>query len=392
MDWKIYDYQLPEENLALKPAQSRDKSKLFIYNSVNDEILFDYFLNLDKYLPKKSFLVLNNTKVAPVRVEMIKKTGGKVKTVFLINEYQGDKKIKLLVDRKVNVGDELFFQSGLSVKIIEQKEKIFLGSFDFEDKKLFEQFYKYGSMPIPIYLKKTSLSETQLKKSYQTVFAKKVGSVAAPTASLHFTNRVFKKIKKKGINKFFITLHVGMGTFTPVTEENLKNKSLHEEYYEVDYQSFKSFETLRKQGKKLVAVGTTVVRTLESVVRSSFKLFRDSTIESFIVREFPLPMVGHSKAKKIKPSFLLNNNNLSLTKNQSFSFFEKTNLFIFPPFNFKMVDCLITNFHLPKSSLMMLVEAFLQHKKAKRHLVDLYKIAIENNFRFYSFGDAMLIV
>ncbi len=362
MDWQLYDYYLPEKNLALKPEIPRDHSKIFVYFTKTDEIIFDIFFNIDKYLSKDNFLVLNNTKVVPVRIEMKKQTGGKVVSLFLINEYQGDKKIQFLVDRKINIGEKIYFKNGEFIKVLEQNKNIFTGKFNFDDKKLFELFFKYGSMPIPLYLKNTPLKKSELKERYQTVFAKNIGSVAAPTASLHFTKRVFNKLEKIGIKKYYVTLHVGLGTFASINESNIKNKSLHEEYYQVEDEVWKNINLLKTQGKKLVAVGTTVVRTLESKVRR----------RNFLTQWRPL----HPKS----------------SKNLSPSSFSKTNLFIFPPFNFQMIDCLITNFHLPKSSLMMLVEAFLQYKKAKRHLIDLYKIAIKNNFRFYSFGDAMVII
>lgn len=341
MNLNAYDYFLPEKNLALSPAEPRDNSRLFIYNTKTDEIIFDYFYNLDKYLPKNSFLVLNNTKVLPARVEMKKESGGKVIVLFLVNTLsRGEEShIKALADRKINVGGKLFFDDKHFVEVLSQKEHIFDLKFNFPRKKLLALLKKYGTMPIPLYLKKTPLKRDELLEKYQTIFAKKEGSSAAPTASLHFTNNVFKKLEEKGIEKYFITLHVGLGTFAPLTYDNLKTKKLHEEYFEVDKMTLQCINTLKSERKKLVAVGTTVIRTLESKAR-----------------------------------------------------YRKTNLFIFPPYNFKMVDVLITNFHLPKSSLMMLVEAFLQYKGAKKSLVELYNIAIKNNFRFYSFGDAMLIL
>jgi S-adenosylmethionine:tRNA ribosyltransferase-isomerase len=197
-------------------------------------------------------------------------------------------------------------------------------------------------MPIPPYLKKTSLKKDELLAKYQSIFAREKGSSAAPTASLHFTEKVFEKLGEKGIGKHFVTLHVGMGTFAPLTKDNLENKTLHHESYLIDKDTYDLILKEKKQGKKLVSVGTTVTRTLESVAKTGLLAV-------------------------------------------------KTDLFIYPPYNFKMVDHLITNFHLPKSSLMMLVEAFLQNKRAKRKLINLYNVAIENKFRFYSFGDAMLI-
>jgi S-adenosylmethionine:tRNA ribosyltransferase-isomerase len=373
MNLDDYDYFLPKKNLALSPAVPRDSSRLFVYNTKTNKIVFDYFYNLDKYLPKKSFLVLNDTKVLPARVQMTRlRQGsggqGKVIALFLINESTRGNKIRTMVDRKVNIGEFLYFDTSTSLsinylRVIGQKEHIFELEFNFSREKLFQLLEKYGTMPIPLYLKKTPLKRDELLEKYQTIFAKKKGSSAAPTASLHFTQRVFDRLVKKGIEKYFVTLHVGLGTFAPITDENFKKKKLHQEFYEVDKDTLQLIEVNKSKRKKLVAVGTTVVRTLESAANN------------FITREshrFAVP----SKVKNF----------------HSPSIIGKTDLFIFPPYDFKMADCLITNFHLPKSSLMMLVEAFLQFKGAKRHLVDLYNIAIRNNLRFYSFGDVMLII
>lgn len=348
MDLIDYDYFLPKNNLALEPMTPRDLSKLFVYNTENNQITFDYFNNLDNHLPENSFLVLNNTKVLPARVEMKKQSGGKALILFLINEPVKSNTVNVMADRKINVGDLLFFDKDNFLKIIGQNKHIFKLNFNFSQLKLFDLLKKYGTMPIPLYLKKTPLKKDELLKKYQTIFAKKEGSSAAPTASLHFTDKVFQKLEKKGIEKLFITLHVGLGTFAPITNKNLIEKKLHKEYFELDKEVFKSINRFKKNNKKLVAVGTTVTRTLESLDRIKF--------------------------------------------NKEGKYFNKTDLFIFPPYNFKMVDILLTNFHLPKSSLMMLVEAFLRYKKARHSLVDLYNIAIKNNFRFYSFGDAMLIL
>ena len=343
-----YEYFLPEANLALEPAVPRDSSKLFIYNTEKDKVIFDTFSNIDKYLPNNSFMVLNNTKVLPARVTMKKESGGKVVVLLLVNEII-DNTLPIIVDRKINVGEKISFDNDNYLHVIGQKENIFEVKFDFGRQHLFSLLNKYGAMPIPPYLKKSTLSKDDLLKKYQTIFAKTDGSAAAPTASLHFTDSVFKKLDEKDIKRLFVTLHVGMGTFAPITDENIKLKKLHEEYYEVEDKTMQCIGTLKKEGKKLVAVGTTVVRTLESISKIHIKNQKEKTI-------------------------------------------EKTDLFIFPPYDFKMVDIMITNFHLPKSSLMMLVEAFLQNKKAKKSLVELYNIAIKNNFRFYSFGDAMLIL
>jgi len=283
--------------------------------------------------------------------------------LFLVNELNRSEKqikntIRIFVDRKVRLGERLFFNRKYYVTVLIQQEHIFTVQFDFSFDKLFSLLEVKGTMPIPLYIKNSPLSRSQLKEKYQTVFAQTKGSAAAPTASLHFTNRLFDKLEKKGIKKEFVTLHVGMGTFAPVTEENMRQKKLHEEWYEIDQHTLQSVQRSKSEGNKLVAVGTTVVRTLESLNPKS------QTLNT--------KQISNSKEKN--------------------SIYGKTDLFIYPPYQFQTVDHMITNFHLPGSSLMMLVEAFLQYKNAKRHLVDLYKIAIGKKFRFYSFGDGMLIL
>ncbi|MFA6521053.1 MAG: tRNA preQ1(34) S-adenosylmethionine ribosyltransferase-isomerase QueA [Candidatus Gracilibacteria bacterium] len=340
----MYDYHLPQELIAKEPASPRDLSKLFIYDTATDKITFDRFENLDKYLPQNSFLVMNKTKVIPARLKVRKETGGTVELLLLINELQpGDTLIKGLSDRKILPGQKLHISEKHLLEVEKQDEKIFYFKPNFPLEDLTAVLLEYGITPIPKYIKETPLTESDLREKYQTVFAKNPGSVAAPTASLHFTPRVFKKLEAKQIPHLFVNLHVGLGTFAPITEENLRSKKLFEEFYEIEKSTEDEIKELKQQGKKLVAAGTTTVRTLES-------------------------------AAKFKKSS------------------GATDIFIFPPFEFRAVDALITNFHIPNSSLMMLVEAFLQFKHSKKHLHELYEIAIKENFRFYSFGDAMLIL
>ena len=351
VDLELYSYNLPKEKIANQPAKPRDFSKLFVYDTLEDKIYFDIFLNLDRYLPKNSFLVLNNTKVLPARVEMLKETGGKVKVLFLVDEAlnENSKLIKGLVNKKLNLKEKIYFPNKKDfIEVVSQEKNIFTFSLKTDLNKFLKLLNLYGEAPLPPYIKNTPLTKKEAKEKYQTIFAKKLGSIAAPTASFHFTKRVFKKLKRKGIEHFFITLHVGLGTFMPISEENIKKRKLHKEYWEIETSIYKKILKL-KQKKKLIAVGTTTTRLLETLVRKKLNL-----------------------SKKILRG--------------------TTELFIFPPFKFKMIDGLITNFHLPKTSLMMLVEAFLQFKNSKRHLKELYEIAIENDFRFYSFGDAMLIL
>jgi len=339
-----YWYELPSEKIAQKPAVPRDSNKLLIYDTKSNSLLIDYFYNLDTYLDSSSIITLNDSRVVPVRVELHKQNGGKIVVLFLINEWINDTStpIPCFFDRKGSVGENLYFSDGSFVTVQSQEEALFYVIWKGRPEALITLLDTYGVMPIPPYIKNTPLSRDELLQQYQTIFAKKEGSSAAPTASLHFTKRVFEKLEKKGIVKKTVTLHVGMGTFAPITEKNIREKRLHNEWYEMTSETFQFIEQSKKSGEKIVAVGTTVVRTLESVANT----------------------------KKLE---------------------GKTDLFIQPPYEFKIVDALITNFHLPGSSLMMLVDAFLVHKQAKKGIIELYEFAIQNEFMFYSFGDAMLI-
>ena len=340
-----YWYELPSRRIAQKPAIPRDSNKLLIYDTQSDSLVVDSFYHLDSYLDSTSIITLNDSRVVPVRIELHKQSGGKIVVLFLINEWINDTSapIPCLFDRKGSVGENLYFKDKSFVTIQNQKESMFYLSWKGRPEALISLLEADGVMPIPPYIKNTPLSRSELLEQYQTIFAKKQGSSAAPTASLHFTKRVFERLEKKGIQKVNVTLHVGMGTFAPVTEQNISEKKLHNEWYEVTEGSFRTITSAKKEGKKIVAVGTTVVRTLESIAQNGV-------------------LVG------------------------------KTNLFIQPPYRFQIVDSLITNFHLPGSSLMMLVDAFLESKQSKKRIIELYDFAIKHDFMFYSFGDAMLIL
>jgi S-adenosylmethionine:tRNA ribosyltransferase-isomerase len=340
-----YWYDLPEELIAQEPVNPRDSSKLLVYNTKTNEVIFDTFSNLVTHLPPSTTLTLNDAKVVPARVTLFKETGGKIVVLFLINEWISTKQgpIPCFLDRKGVVGDKLYFKDKSFCTIQRQEEGLFFVSWEGKAEDLLQKLDMYGGMPVPPYIKHSPLSRDELMEKYQTVFAKHPGSSAAPTASLHFTPSVFKNLEAKGIKKQYITLHVGLGTFAPLTAENLRTKTLHHEWYEVP-----SDFTEATRGKDITAVGTTVARTLESIY------------------QYPEGDVRRHQGE--------------------------TNLFIFPPFRFKAVNHLITNFHLPSSSLMMLVDAFLQDKKAEKNILDLYALAIKEKLRFYSFGDAMLIL
>lgn len=348
-----YAYDLPPELIARTPAEPRDSARLFVYDVAHDRVSFDTFANVARYLPSNAFLVLNKTKVVPSRVEVKKETGGKAELLLLVNELQpGDTQIKTLSDRRLRIGQKLFLTPELWFTVRGQDEKVFLLETNFPIADLTTVLHEHGKTPIPKYIGAEGMSEHELRQKYQTIFAQESGSVAAPTASLHFTPEVFERLESAEIPHTFVRLHVGLGTFAPIGEENLQSKKLFTEYCEVPPETAAHIAHYKKSGRRLLAVGTTTVRTLESAARSAKNKGAD---------EFP-------------------------------AFKGGTDIFIFPPFTFKAVEGLITNFHLPESSLMMLVDAFLLSRGAQRRLRDLYKIAIAEKFRFYSFGDAMLIV
>lgn len=346
---KEYWYELPTEQIAQAPANPRDSSKLLVYDTQRDLIILSTFRKLNHFLPSSSQLILNDAKVVPARCILYKKTGGKVVALFLINEWihSPAELIPVFMDRKVSVGDNLHFANKEVVTVERQIGQIFYVRWRKSKEAFLDNLNKFGVMPIPPYIKHTPLTRDELMEKYQTVFARTPGSSAAPTASLHFTDDVFASLEKNGIERAYVTLHVGLGTFAPLTKENIDSNSLHKEWIEVSKTTVQHIQNAKRNNKTICAVGTTVMRTLES-----YALF-GTTSEQFA---------------------------------------GDTNLFIRPGFQFQLVDHLITNFHLPSSSLMMLVEAFLVHKKAKRRILELYEYAQTHDFRFYSFGDAMLIL
>ncbi|MDD5547674.1 MAG: tRNA preQ1(34) S-adenosylmethionine ribosyltransferase-isomerase QueA [Candidatus Pacebacteria bacterium] len=354
-----YNYEVSPELIAQKPASPRDSAKLLIFHKKTGKVNYDIFRNIIKYLPPKAVLVFNQTKVIPARLEVTKQiTGGKARILYL--ETIGDK-IKVMTDRFLPIGIKVFVDQKLFFTVEGQQEKYYFLKPSFPLKNIYNVLEKYGKTPIPPYIKNSPLSENQLRKEYQAIFAKTKGSVAAPTASLHFTKQLLKKIKKAGIDIKFSTLHVGLGTFAPLTEENIESGKLHNEYYEIDKKTAGFLNKAKKQGRPVIAVGTTVVRTLES-------------------------SVSGNSLKRLSGG---------------------TDLFIKDGYKFGFIDGIITNFHVPQSSLLMLISAFMgfrpkslslgrtsgQAKKysGRKKLLELYKKAAAKKFRFFSFGDGMLI-
>jgi S-adenosylmethionine:tRNA ribosyltransferase-isomerase len=341
-----YNYHLPQELIAHAPAEPRDSARLFVYSTKTNEVVLDTFEHIARYIPADSLLVLNDTQVVPARLELMKLTGGTVRILFLVNEWNKQGPIKGLPDRKLSVGDRLFFNHRGILEVVGQQNE----EFSFRLHISVEEFEKlcqlHGRTPLPPYIH-TTLNEEDARAKYQTVFAAKPASVAAPTASLHFTDRVFASLDAKGIERVSVTLHVGRGTFAPLTVDAMKEKKLHAEPVQVSAESADRILKAKKSGRFIISAGTTATRTLEATADS-------------------------------------------ILKGEGYT--GDTSLMIAPPYQFKIIDGMITNFHIPNTSLLMLLDAFLRSKGAKSTWKELYDRAIREGFRFYSFGDAMLVI
>ncbi|MFO7152973.1 MAG: tRNA preQ1(34) S-adenosylmethionine ribosyltransferase-isomerase QueA [Bacillota bacterium] len=341
MDVKEFYYELPEELIAQEPLPERDKSRLMVVHRDTRSFEHRIFENVVDYLEEGDCLVLNDTKVIPARLLGTRKdTGGKIEFVLLKRIGKDRWEILVKPGRRAKIGSEFTFGDGrLQAKVLDYTDA---GGriVEFYYEGVFEQILdELGKMPVPPYIKK----ELEDKDRYQTVYARKPGSAAAPTAGFHFTERLLKKIEQKGVKVCYITLHVGLGTFRPVKEEKVEEHKMHQEYFEINEETARIINETKQQGKRVIAVGTTSTRTLETVADEN-----------------------------------------GLVKSLS----GWTDLFIYPGYRFKVVDGLITNFHLPESTLLMLVCAFAD----KELIMSAYKEAIRERYRFYSFGDAMLIV
>lgn len=341
-----YSYKLPKELIANAPAEPRDAARLLVYSTATNEIVFDTFANLARYIPAGSVLVLNDTKVVPARLQLTKQTGGIANILFLMNEWDGGEVIKGLPDRAVNPGEPLTLVNRPILTPLSHTNEEFVFKLLVPAAEFMELCNLYGRTPLPPYIR-AEIPEETLRKEYQTTFAAHPASVAAPTASLHFTDRVFLALAAKDVVQARATLHVGRGTFSPVTAESESSGKLHAEPIHISMESSQLIASAKNAGRPVVAAGTTAVRLLESAADAILAGKR---------------------------------------------YDGETTLFIKPPYQFRVADALITNFHLPGTSLLALVDAFLKHKNAQKTWLELYDMAVKDRFRFYSFGDAMLIL
>ncbi len=394
-----FTYQLPEEKIARYPSAQRDDSKLLIYRT--GQISEDIFANLPRYLAEGSLLVFNNTKVVEARVLFQKPTGGWVE-LFCLEPHEQQVDLALAQTQRVRwnclIGGASKWKKGqilqkqvavdqgvftLQAKYLEKRAGDFVIEFSWEPQTLHfaDVLHLTGQIPLPPYLKRDA--EPQDKDRYQTIYAALDGSVAAPTAGLHFTPRIFERLAALGIQWDFVTLHVGAGTFKPVKSDSLAQHVMHEEYLEV---SRTTIRRLREQnGRPLLAVGTTALRTLESLYWLGLKVMsepamdpRELTIQQWDAYTHPAVQVAASES--------LDALELWLVKQGVEKIWTKTALLIAPGYEFKLVDGLITNFHQPESTLLLLVAAFLGQDWTR-----VYKYALENQFRFLSYGDGSLL-
>ncbi|MGX0083135.1 tRNA preQ1(34) S-adenosylmethionine ribosyltransferase-isomerase QueA [Staphylococcus hominis] len=341
MNVEEFDYHLPESLIAQTPLKNRDQSRLLVLGRKTGNIAHKHFTDIMDYFEPGDTLVLNDTRVMPARLFGLKEeTGAKVEMLMLTRIEANDWEVLLKPAKRIKVGNTLSFGNGKiiaeCIKELDQGGRIMRLHFE---GILEERLDELGEMPLPPYIKERLDDPDR----YQTVYAKENGSAAAPTAGLHFTDELLQKIKDKGVNIAFITLHVGLGTFRPVSVEDINDHEMHSEYYQMTKETADILNKTKENGHRIISVGTTSTRTLETIRRDH---------EQFVATS------------------------------------GWTDIFIYPGFEYKAIDGLITNFHLPKSTLVMLVSAF----SSREYILNAYKEAVKLKYRFFSFGDAMLII
>lgn len=334
-----FDYNLPEELIAQHPTKNRDEARMMVLDKNTGDREDKYFYDIIDYLQAGDVLVMNDTRVIPARLFGHRPEKEEKIEVFLLNNTEGSKwEVLVRPGKKMKIGTEVIFSDELSCKVLEIKE---------DGNRIVEFYYegifneildRLGNMPLPPYIKE----KLKDNEDYQTVYSKNPGSVASPTAGLHFTKELLEKIEAKGIKLAYLTLNVGLGTFRPVNEDEITDHKMHSEFYTLSEETAEILHEAKKEGRRIIAVGTTSIRTLEAVYQKNGKICADS---------------------------------------------GWTDIFIYPGFEFKVVDAIITNFHLPKSTLIMLIAAFT----SKDIILNAYNDAVGKKYRFFSFGDCMFI-
>lgn len=343
MNKSDFFYDLPEELIAQHPLEPRDSSKMMVLSKENNEISHKHFYDICDYLKKGDTLILNNTRVLPARIYGVKEGTGAIVEFLLLNQMENDVWEALAgPGKRAKIGTVFSFGEGILkcevTDVLENGNRIIKFSYDKSD-NFFNILDKVGQMPLPHYI----TEELKDKERYQTVYSKELGSAAAPTAGLHFTTEILEKLKNNGVNIGYVTLHVGLGTFRPVKAEKIEDHKMHTEHYYLPKETAELINSTKAAGGRVIAVGTTSCRTLESVATFRGEIKEDD---------------------------------------------GNTDIFIYPGYSFKCIDGLITNFHLPESTLIMLVSAFYGYEKT----LNAYKTAVNEKYRFFSFGDCMIIL
>ncbi len=335
-----FDYYLPEELIAQTPLEKRDHSRLLVLDRKSGDVQHKHFYDIVDMMEAGDLLVVNDSKVIPARIFGTRAgTGGLVEVLLLKALEENVWEVLVKPGKKARPGQVLEFQEGMKGTVLEiledGKRKI---RFEHQASTIYEVLDRIGKMPLPPYI----TEQLQDQGRYQTVYAKELGSAAAPTAGLHFTDELLQKVREKGIRVAFVTLHVGLGTFRPVKETDVSKHIMHSEFFSVPDETIRLIKETKENGKRVISVGTTATRTLESAFDASLNCVRQE---------------------------------------------GETDIFIYPGYQFKVIDALITNFHLPKSTLVMLVSALA----GKENILNAYQTAVKEQYRFFSFGDAMFI-
>ena len=335
-----FDYYLPEELIAQTPIEKRDHSRLLVLDRKSGNVQHKHFYDIVDMMETGDLLVVNDSKVIPARIFGTRAgTGGLVEVLLLKALEENVWEVLVKPGKKARPGQVLEFQEGMKGTVLEiledGKRKI---RFEHQATTIYEVLDRIGKMPLPPYI----TEQLQDQGRYQTVYAKELGSAAAPTAGLHFTDELLQKVREKGIRVAFVTLHVGLGTFRPVKETDVSKHIMHSEFFSVPDETIRLIKETKETGKRVISVGTTATRTLESAFDASLNCVRQE---------------------------------------------GETDIFIYPGYQFKVIDALITNFHLPKSTLVMLVSALA----GKENILNAYQTAVKEQYRFFSFGDAMFI-
>ena len=338
---KDFWYDLPKELIAQEPADPRDSARLMVLSQKDDSIQHRIFRDLPEYLEPGDLLVVNNSKVLPARIVGVKQPTGAVCELLLLRQVKGDQwECLAKPGKRMQPGTKVSFGDGTLTAVVDEtmEDGNKYVTFYYDTETLYEKLDEFGKMPLPPYIKE----ELQDSERYQTVYSRELGSAAAPTAGLHFTKELLKEIEDMGVKTCFVTLHVGLGTFRPVKAEKIEEHEMHSEFCIVPQETADIINETKKNGGRVIAVGTTSCRTLESFAKA------DGTMEASS---------------------------------------GWTNIFIYPGYTFKCIDALITNFHLPESTLIMLVSALA----GRENVLHAYSVAVEEEYRFFSFGDAMIV-